>query len=67
MRLVKAKHASGQITLPFEVGKVPGRAKYRQRKSMGKCLARQFREAFPTDGLRRWAGAGIAKRRRSRD
>src|SRR5205814_3331828 len=65
VKLVKAKHASGNIKLPIEVGKVPGRAKITEAEVYGKMLARQFREAFPTTafagGLERALRDGGAK------
>ena len=65
VKLVKAKHASGNIKLPIEVGKVPGRAKITEAEVYGKMLARQFREAFPTaafaGGLERALRDGGAK------
>jgi Tc toxin complex TcA C-terminal TcB-binding domain/Neuraminidase-like domain len=57
VRLIKAKHAAGELTLPFEVGELVGRSKFSAAEVYGKTLARQFREAFPTmafaGGLRR--------------
>jgi hypothetical protein len=65
VKLVKAKHASGNIKLPIEVGKVPGRAKITEAEVYGKMLARQFQEAFPTTafagGLERALRDGGAK------
>lgn len=46
--LVKAKHAAGDIKLPFEVGEVAGQAQLPEAEIYGKTLERQFREAFPT-------------------
>lgn len=48
VRLVKAKHRAGEITLPLEVGTIAGQGKLPTTEVYGKMLARQFREAFPT-------------------
>ena len=46
--LVKAKHAAGEIQLPFEVGASAGPAAFPAAEIFGKTLERRFREAFPT-------------------
>jgi hypothetical protein len=46
--LVKARHASGDMTLPIEVSAVAGQVKLPEAEVYGKMLERQFREAFPT-------------------
>lgn len=49
VNLVKAKHAAGDIKLPFEVGEIPGQQRnLPEAEVYGKTLERQFREAFPT-------------------
>jgi hypothetical protein len=57
VRLVKAKHAAGELTLPFEFGDLVGRSKLSAAEAYGKTLARQFREAFPTMGF----GGGLQR------
>lgn len=47
-RLVEAKHAAGELTLPFEIGQLVGQSQLSAAEVYGKTLARQFREAFPT-------------------
>ncbi|CAN5882390.1 hypothetical protein BH18ACI4_BH18ACI4_00610 [soil metagenome] len=49
VNLVRAKHAAGEIKLPFEEpDEVVGKAKLPGAEIFGKALERQFREAFPT-------------------
>ena len=48
VRLVKKKHAAGEIKLPIEVGEIAGQIDFPAAEVYGKTLERQFREAFPT-------------------
>ena len=48
VRVVKAQHGAGHITLPIEVEDIAGRSKLPVAEVYGKTLARQFRKAFPT-------------------
>jgi hypothetical protein len=48
VKLVRAKHAAGEIKLPIEVGAIAGRLKLPEAEVYGKMLERQLREAFPT-------------------
>jgi hypothetical protein len=48
IKLVKAKHAAGDVKLPIEAGAISGRLKLPEAEVYGKMLERQFREAFPT-------------------
>lgn len=48
VHLATAKHAAGEINLPFEVGAIAEQARLPEAEVYGKMLARQFREAFPT-------------------
>ena len=48
VKLVKVKHAAGEIKLPIEVSDIAGQANLPEAEVYGKTLERQFREAFPT-------------------
>jgi hypothetical protein len=72
VKLVKAKHASGSLTLPYQVSSVTGRAKLPEAEVYGKTLGRQFQEAFPTTafagGLERaLQNGGVRGLQRARD
>jgi hypothetical protein len=62
VQLVKAKHAAGELTLPFEFGNFVGQSTLSAAELYGKTLARHFRETFPTmafvGGLQRALGTG---------
>jgi hypothetical protein len=48
VRLVAAKHAAGEITLPIEVSDIAGAGRLPEAEVYGRMLERRFREAFPT-------------------
>ncbi len=55
--LVKKKHAAGEISLPMNVGELPGQIKFPEAETYGKTLERRFREAFPTTAF----GGGLER------
>jgi hypothetical protein len=65
VKLVRARHAAGDITLPFEISSIDGKIKLPEADVYGKTLERHFREAFPTTafsgGLERAMRNGGAK------
>lgn len=48
VELITARHASGEINLPFETKEVAGLAKLPDAEVYGKMIGRQLKEAFPT-------------------
>lgn len=48
VKLVQAKHYSGEITLPFAANSIDSQTKPLEIEIFGGMLERQFREAFPT-------------------
>ena len=61
----QAKHAAGEIKLPIEVSDCCRAGKLPEAEMYGKTARTSVSRSLSDDGLRRWAGAGVAERRRS--